>query len=65
MEFRVYIHPNGEVKIEVDGVKGKQCLPLTKFLEDALGTVEERDLKSEYYTVGETLKQVQKLQNKS
>ena len=65
MELRIYIHGNGEVKVEVEGVKGDQCLQLTQFLEEALGTVTERELKSEYYRVAETLPQVQKLRRDS
>ena len=36
-EIDVYIEPDGEVRVEVRGVKGLSCLDLTKALEDALG----------------------------
>jgi hypothetical protein len=48
-ELEIAISPSGEVKIEVKGVHGDQCLDLTKQLENSLGTVEDRQLKSEYY----------------
>lgn len=36
-EVDVYITPEGEVKIEVRGVKGQKCLELTRNIEEALG----------------------------
>lgn len=48
-ELEIAISPSGEVKIEVKGVKGDGCLELTRGLEQSLGQVEDRQLKSEYY----------------
>ena len=48
-EMTVSIGPDGEVEIEVDGVKGKDCLDFTKWLEDELGVVTARTQTSEYY----------------
>ena len=48
-EFEITIGPNGEIQIEVKGAKGKSCVELTAFLEQALGEVKSRDLKPEYY----------------
>jgi hypothetical protein len=36
-EIDVYIDENGEVKVEIRGVKGMSCLDLTKDLEAVLG----------------------------
>ena len=36
-EIDVYIDKDGEVRIEVRGVKGKSCLDITQELEAALG----------------------------
>ena len=36
-EIEVIIDPTGEVRIAINGVKGKQCLELTQALEAALG----------------------------
>lgn len=50
----------GNPTIEVQGVKGKKCLELTKPLEDALGVVQSRQKKPEFYqrvTVEEHLRQ--------
>jgi hypothetical protein len=48
-EIDVYILPNGEVKIEVRGVKGKKCLALTKDLENLLGgAIENREFTDEF-----------------
>ncbi len=62
-EIDVFIEPNGQVKIEVSGVKGMNCLDLTRSLEDALGgQIEEREMRPEAYetaqnAVFETLRQ--------
>ena len=36
-EIDLFIEPDGQVRIEVRGAKGKQCLALTKELEEVLG----------------------------
>lgn len=44
------ISPGGETKIEtVCGHGGATCTEATKFLEAAIGVVEQEDLKPEYY----------------
>lgn len=43
------IDENGEVKIEVKGAPGEDCMKLTKEIEEALGLVGERTMTSEYY----------------
>jgi hypothetical protein len=49
-EFQIKITPTGDVQIEVIGAEGQTCTDLSAFLEDALGEVEDRRFKSEYYT---------------
>ena len=52
MEYQnieVVIDKEGNVIIEVDGVKGKSCDAITKQLEKVLGKVESKDYKPEYY----------------
>jgi hypothetical protein len=36
-EIDIFIKPDGTVKFEVRGVKGKKCLDITKSVEEALG----------------------------
>ena len=48
-EIEIVITENGEVEIEIHGVKGKKCIEFSKFLEDAIGEVKERKKTSEYY----------------
>lgn len=43
------IDENGEVKIEVKGAPGEDCLALTQEIEEALGIVGEREYTAEYY----------------
>ena len=48
-ELEIEITPTGEVKVQVKCVPGQACIEETKFLEEALGTVTDRELTSEYY----------------
>ena len=48
-DIEIEIMPDGTVSLAVKGAKGKECLDLTKFLEEALGEVTERTHTSEYY----------------
>lgn len=49
----ITIGPDGGVDIKVEGVGGKDCLDFTKFLEEELGDVTERQFTSEYFQVEE------------
>lgn len=46
-EITVVIAPDGQVKIEVNGLKGQGCLELTEQLEQALGNVTAREMTPE------------------
>jgi hypothetical protein len=48
-ELEIVITPQGKIEIEVKGVQGPGCKDLTRALENALGEVDERELKAEYY----------------
>ena len=53
-EIEVIVSSNGTVTIEVKGQQGSGCVDLTRALEDALGSVESRECKVEYFeSVGE------------
>jgi hypothetical protein len=39
------------IKVETQGYSGSSCTDATKALEQALGTVQERQLKPEYYDI--------------
>jgi len=45
----VNISPDGDVTLDVQGVKGKQCLDLTQDLEEELGIVTARTDKKEMH----------------
>lgn len=52
MEYQninIKIDETGKVFLELDGIKGNQCLEMTKELEESLGIVIERKYKAEYY----------------
>lgn len=48
-DIKIEIMPDGQVKLEVEGAKGSECMDLTRFLEEALGEVTARELTSDYY----------------
>lgn len=53
-EIQFTIDENGEVAIQVLGVKGAACEQLTRELEAALGIVKTRQHTSEYWQATET-----------
>ncbi len=60
-EIDVFIEKDGQVKIEIRGVKGMSCLNLTKDLEAVLGDrIAEREMTPEADEVGQ--EQVQQQQ---
>ena len=59
-EITVVIEKDGQVRVEVRGVKGGSCLDVTKGLEEALGgQVEDRQMTPEAQEVGEEVRQQQ------
>ena len=64
-EIEVFIDKDGQVRIEVRGVKGMSCLDLTKDLETALGgQIEAREMTPEAYeTVQEQVQDYQRLRD--
>jgi len=48
-EIQFTIDDNGEVSIQVLGVKGPECERITREIELALGVVSSRQHTSEYY----------------
>lgn len=45
--IEVVIDAEGGVSMDVKGAKGKECLALTKMLEDAIGKTKKRKMKRE------------------
>ena len=59
-EIVIVVSADGTVTVEALGVVGASCLDLTRALEEALGSVENRSCKTEYYEqveAGEQLSQ--------
>ncbi|MBF0225481.1 MAG: DUF2997 domain-containing protein [Desulfobacterales bacterium] len=48
-EIEVEIDEQGDVKIEVKGIKGKACLDYADIFQNVLGPIKEQRLTSEYY----------------
>lgn len=49
VEIEITIGADGEVSLEVEGVKGRRCLDLARPFEEALGEVSERTHKPAFY----------------
>jgi len=59
-EIDIKIDDDGNVTFQVKGVKGKECLAITKDFEEALGIVASREKTSEFYqTETQTTTQVE------
>jgi hypothetical protein len=48
-ELEITIDKEGRVQVAVRGVQGDGCLGITRNIENAVGTVEEREYTAEYY----------------
>ena len=48
-ELIITISAEGQVGVEVDGVRGPSCLELSRDLEEALGRVTKREKKNAFY----------------
>ena len=57
-KMRIHIGRDGKTQIRVEGGQGDDCLSFTRAMEQALGSVERRELCPEYHeeplTVTET-----------
>lgn len=49
VEIELVFTPDGQVRLETRGLKGKTCLDETEALEKALGKVESRTRTAEFY----------------
>jgi hypothetical protein len=56
IEIELVFTPDGHVRLETRGLKGKTCLTETEALEKAIGTVESRTRTSEFYQQPATTK---------
>jgi hypothetical protein len=48
-EIEIQIKSDGQVSLTVRGVRGKECIEFSRFLEESLGEEISRELTSEYY----------------
>lgn len=53
-DIEITIGPSGEVSFEIKGVRGSQCIEETRFLEEAIGEVSERERTAAYYQEEDT-----------
>ena len=57
-EIEIVVSKDGTVTVEAKGVVGASCIDLTRALEEALGTVESRSCKTEYFEQAEAGQQL-------
>lgn len=53
-ELEITILKDGNIDISVNNAVGKECVDMTKSLEEALGNVIKKTFKPEYYQDNET-----------
>jgi hypothetical protein len=49
IELEIIIDKKGNISYSVNGLKGKDCIEATEFLDNALGEVTKRDYKRDFY----------------
>jgi len=49
MEELIITIKEGDIQVEVEGVKGARCLELTQAIETLLGEINGRQLKDDFY----------------
>ena len=49
MELDINIAPDGTLKLDIKGVKGKACLDTTELFKKLVGPEQKRKLTTEYY----------------
>lgn len=47
-KMRIRIGKDGKTTVKVEGACGPECIDFTKAFEDAVGTVEKRELTEDY-----------------
>ncbi|MCM8595514.1 DUF2997 domain-containing protein [Accumulibacter sp.] len=50
-KMKIRIGRDGQTRISVEGGEGDNCLAFTRAVENALGTVAERQLTADYHSV--------------
>lgn len=48
-EIEIEIMPNGEVKVEIRGIKGKKCVTYAKQIANIVGKIKEEKFTNEFY----------------
>ncbi|MCX7919030.1 MAG: DUF2997 domain-containing protein [bacterium] len=54
IEFEIEIDPTGEVKVHIQGVKGKGCLQYADLFKHIVGEIKQQTLTPEYYEPPDT-----------
>lgn len=49
VELEIIIDEDGEVQVDIKGMKGKKCEEISKYIEEILGEIKNKKKKPEYY----------------
>jgi len=55
--IEIIVTPNGDISIDAIGFAGADCETATRYLEEALGEIQNRKRKSEYHRRQRTIQQ--------
>lgn len=56
-QLKITIDEDGNANVDVDGFDGRKCLEATRDIEEAIGTVEDRNRKPSFYRQTDALRQ--------
>ncbi|NYT06747.1 MAG: DUF2997 domain-containing protein [Methanomicrobiales archaeon] len=48
-QIEIRVDRDGNVTVHVEGVKGEECIRITRTLEEALGSVTDRSFRAEFF----------------
>jgi hypothetical protein len=48
-QIEIQVDRDGNITVHVEGVKGEECIRITRTLEEALGSVTDRSFCAEYF----------------
>lgn len=63
-QIEIQVDHDGNVTVHVEGVKGEECIRITKALEEALGSVTDRSFCAEYFEEQTSERTAEKVSNR-
>lgn len=60
--IEIIVAPDGKTRVETKGFVGNTCRDASRFIERALGHVEQEQLTAEFYAIASNAQQIQENQ---